>query len=205
VTREVGAAESVPGGFSAVYDVFKALEEAGRIRRGYFVGGVGAMQFALPTALDLLRSLRDPPERLEVVAVAATDPANPYGALLPWPEIEGGRLGPSRSVGAYVLLVNGASTAYLRKGGRQLLTFLPEEEPERSRYARCIAFKLAELGRRPSRQHEGFLIGEVDGVPTQAHFMAMHLVAAGFTPSSVGFLLRRDLSGELETAPEPEA
>ena len=85
VTREVAAAESIPGGFSAIYDVLRALEESGRVRRGYFVGGVGATQFALPPALDLLRSLRQPPEEPEAVILGATDPANPYGTLLKWP------------------------------------------------------------------------------------------------------------------------
>ena len=86
LTREVAAAEGITGGFSAVYDVLKALEDAGRIRRGYFASGVGATQFALPAALDLLRSLKDQPEEPEVVVLAATDPANPYGTILPWPE-----------------------------------------------------------------------------------------------------------------------
>ena len=86
ITREVAGAESLPGGFSAVYDVLKALEDSGRIRRGYFVGGVAATQFALPAALDLLRSLREQPEEPEVLLVAATDPANPFGTLLKWPD-----------------------------------------------------------------------------------------------------------------------
>ena len=74
VTREVAAAEGIAGGFGAVYDVLKALEDAGRVRRGYFVGGVGATQFALPPALDLLRSLREPPDEPETLVLAATDP-----------------------------------------------------------------------------------------------------------------------------------
>ena len=85
LTREVAAAEGIFGGFGAVYDVLKALEDAGRIRRGYFVGGVGATQFALPAALDLLRSLTTMPDDPEVVSLAATDPANPYGTILKWP------------------------------------------------------------------------------------------------------------------------
>ena len=90
LTREAVAAESLPGGFGIVYPVLKAMEEAGRLRRGYFVAGLGATQFALPGALDLLRSFRsgapdaDGQER-EILALAATDPANPYGATLPWP------------------------------------------------------------------------------------------------------------------------
>ena len=75
--------------FSAVYDVLKALEESGRIRRGYFVAGLGATQFALPAAVDLLRQLRtEPPaEKPEFVQLAATDPANPYGSVLRWPDL----------------------------------------------------------------------------------------------------------------------
>ena len=82
LTREAVLAESVPGGFGVVYPVLKGLEEHGRIRRGYFVAGLGATQFALPGALDLLRSMRDAPDEVEVVVLAATDPANPYGATL---------------------------------------------------------------------------------------------------------------------------
>ncbi|HZH03188.1 MAG TPA: DEAD/DEAH box helicase, partial [Myxococcaceae bacterium] len=206
VTREVGAAESIAGGFSAVYDVFKILEESGRIRRGYFVTGVGAMQFALPTALDLLRSLREMPDRLEVVHLAATDPANPYGAILPWPTAGGDGVparSPSRSVGAYVILVNGAAAAYLSKGGRQVFSFLPEDEPDRSAYAKSVAFKLAELGRKGGPRNEGLLIGEIDGAPAKDHPLSLHLVEAGFSPSSLGFLLRKGRS-EGFVVPEPE-
>ncbi len=94
LTREVATAENIAGGFSAVYDILKALEDAGRIRRGYFASEVGATQFALPAALDLLRSLKDVPDEPEVVVLAATDPANPYGTILRWPE---GARPPSRS------------------------------------------------------------------------------------------------------------
>ena len=87
MTREVAAAESISGGFGAVYDVLKALEEAGRVRRGYFVGGVGAPSSPLPAALDLLRALAVMPDDPEVVVLAATDPANPYGDD---PEVAGG-------------------------------------------------------------------------------------------------------------------
>ena len=83
--REVAGAEGIYGGFSAVYDVLKALEDAGRVRRGYFVGGVGATQFALPAALELMRSLRTEPDEPEVIVLAATDPANPFGTMLKWP------------------------------------------------------------------------------------------------------------------------
>src|SRR5205823_2223804 len=118
----------VPGGFGLVYPVLKGLEENGRIRRGYFVAGLGATQFAMPGAVDLLRSLRDVGDESEVAVLAATDPANPYGATLKWTTkkeaaVSGdpGR-GPTRSVGATVILVNGALGAYLARGDRQLLT-----------------------------------------------------------------------------------
>src|SRR6185295_10610114 len=85
LTREAIGAEAVPGGFGVVYPVLKGMEENGRIRRGYFVAGLGATQFALPGALDLLRSMRDAPDEAEIAVLAATDPANPYGAALKWP------------------------------------------------------------------------------------------------------------------------
>ncbi|HZW74193.1 MAG TPA: crosslink repair DNA glycosylase YcaQ family protein, partial [Caldimonas sp.] len=109
VTRESIAAENAPGGFGTVYPVLKGLEEHGRVRRGYFVAGLGATQFAMPGAVDLLRSLRDAPDDPEVVVLAATDPANPYGATLTWPtrstqstqssqSLPGAGRGPTRSV-----------------------------------------------------------------------------------------------------------
>src|SRR4029077_378417 len=77
LTREALTIELIPGGFSSVYPVLRAMEESGRLRRGYFVAGLGATQFALPGAVDLLRSLRDEPDESEVVVLAAADPANP--------------------------------------------------------------------------------------------------------------------------------
>ena len=188
LTREVAGAEGISGGFSAVYDVLKAMEDAGRIRRGYFVGGVGATQFALPAALDLLRSLKEPPEEAEVVLLAATDPANPYGTILGWPTgsegADAGR-GPTRSVGALVVLVNGGLSAYISRGARQLQAFLPEDEPARSLTARALARRLAGLG---------LLIAEINGVPASEHPLAPFLVEAGFSPSAMGFHVRRGSS-----------
>ena len=117
LTRDAVRSESLPGGFASIYQVLKSLEEAGRIRRGYFVAGLGAAQFALPGAVDRLRSeVRDTGSRQvggghRVHLLAATDPANPYGSTLQWPV-----KGPSRSVGAYVVLVDGRGCAYLERG-----------------------------------------------------------------------------------------
>ena len=185
VTREVAAAEGIFGGFSAVYDVLKAMEDAGRIRRGYFVSGVGATQFALPAALDLLRSLTDPPETPDVVVLSAADPANPYGTILRWPATDGqpdGGRGPTRSVGAVVVIVNGALAAYISRGARQLQVFLPEDEPARSTIARALAERLAGLA---------LLIAEINGIPTSDHPLAPYLIEAGFSPSAMGFHRRR--------------
>ncbi len=144
--------ENLPGGFSAIYDVLKALEESGRIRRGYFVAGLGATQFALPAAVDLLRSLRNGPplEKPEMVSLAATDPANLYGSVLRWPgageeAAEGAPRLLTRSVAASVILRNGELVAYLRRNQPNLQVWVPGEEPERSTTARDLSLFLATL------------------------------------------------------------
>ena len=182
LTREAVTAETIPGGFGAVYPALKAMEEAGRLRRGYFVAGLGATQFALPGALDLLRSLRDLPEVAEVAVLAATDPANPYGAALRFPE-----RGPMRAVGATVILANGALVAYLSRGDRQLMTFLPEAEPARAKAARAIARVLIERARSGGESPRGMLIEEINGALPSLHAMAPFLIEAGFAAGAMGF------------------
>ncbi|MGB8258819.1 MAG: helicase-related protein, partial [Terracidiphilus sp.] len=200
--REAVMAENVPGGFSAVYDVLKAMEEAGRIRRGYFVAGLGAAQFALPAAVDLLRQLRaDPPEeRPEFVRLAASDPANPYGSVLRWPELpvadEDSESTPrllTRAAYAEVVLRNGELVAWLRRGNPNLLVFLPAEEPERSQTAAGLAHFLCAQGQAGlhGASHSGMLITTVNGQPVAAHPLARHLMDAGFHPGPLGLHLRR--------------
>ncbi|HXS93564.1 MAG TPA: DEAD/DEAH box helicase, partial [Candidatus Limnocylindrales bacterium] len=106
VMRETAVAENIPGGYPAVYPALKTMEESGWVRRGMFVAGMGAAQFATAAAVDMLRSLRRPGERAEAVHLAASDPANPYGALLPWSE-ESSDHAMARAAGANVILVNG--------------------------------------------------------------------------------------------------
>jgi ATP-dependent Lhr-like helicase len=197
LTREALNVESVPGGFGVVYPVLKQLEDTGRIRRGYFVAGLGATQFALPGALDLLRSLRDRPEEgeLESVLLSATDPANPYGTMLKWPPssadaAKAGRA-PTRSVGATVVLVSGRLAAYLSRGDRQLTMYLPESEPERSRHASAVARALVERARSPADAPRGMLIEEIDGAPAVSHAMVRRFVDAGFVAGAMG--LQADL------------
>jgi ATP-dependent Lhr-like helicase len=196
LTREVAGAEGIAGGFSAVYDVLKALEDAGRVRRGYFASGVAATQFALPAALDLLRALKEAPEEPEVVVLSATDPANPYGTILHWPElasVEGAR-GPTRTVGSVVVLVNGALAAYISRGARQVLVFLPDDEPARSSTGRALAARLAQLARGEDGR-PAFLIAEINGLPASEHPLAPYLIEAGFSPSAMGLQIRRAVIG----------
>jgi ATP-dependent Lhr-like helicase len=196
VTREAVKAEGVPGGFAALYPVYKIMEEAGKTRRGYFIAGLGATQFAMPGAVDLLRSLRTmadaPPE---VAMLAATDPANPYGAAVEWPSFakatEGkpssdppGKpgVGPARAAGALVWLVDGACAAYLPRGGRALISWLPPDEPARSRTGRALAESLKELSGRP----EGLLLAEINGHLAADDPLAPFLLEAGLVSGSRG-------------------
>jgi ATP-dependent Lhr-like helicase len=196
VFRETAHAENLPGGFSAIYDVMKALEESGKIRRGYFAADLGATQFAMPAAVDLLRSLRvsQQGERREMLQLAATDPANPYGALMRWPAAdEGSSL--TRSVGARVILCDGALVAYLRRGNPNVQAFLPEEEPQRSQVARSLAEFL--VGRvhddEDASGRGGMLIATINGVNVAEHWMARFLLDAGFAAGAMGFNVRRNL------------
>ena len=201
VTRETTASEGIAGGFSAVYQVLKAMEDAGRVRRGYFVVGLGGAQFALPAALDQLRSMREPPEEPRAMIVAATDPANPYGSTLKWPERSGG--GPTRIAGALVVLVDGFLAAYLRRGERELLLFAPETEPQRSRLIRATARALAELS-----APRGMLLAEIDGAPATSHVTASLFVEAGFSMTAMGLQRRpvpgRSVQANSEPEPSPE-
>jgi ATP-dependent Lhr-like helicase len=200
--REMVTAENVPGGFSAVYDVLKVLEESGRIRRGYFVAGLGATQFALPAAVDLLRQLRTAPplEKPEFVQLAATDPANPYGSVLRWPDLpvaeEDAESAPrvlTRAAYAEVILRNGQLVAWVRRANPHLLVFLPAEEPERAQAAAGLAHFLCSKGQERMRlhHHDGVLITTINGQPVGAHFLARFLMDAGFHPGPLGMHLRR--------------
>ncbi len=208
VFRETAQAEGLVGGFSAVYDVLKAMEESGRIRRGFFAADLGATQFAMPAAVDLLRSLRGGAmggttgeEGPEMVQVAATDPANPYGALLRWPAPVEEGTSLQRSVGARVVLCDGALVAYLRRGNANVQVWLPEEEPARGQVGRALAeFLVARVqgeervvsaGDASSRV--GMLIASVNGVPVAESVMARYLLDAGFQAGAMGFNVRRML------------
>jgi ATP-dependent helicase Lhr and Lhr-like helicase len=180
LTREALRIEALQGGFTAVYPMLKALEEAGHIRRGYVVAGLGAAQFAAPGAIDRLREHRDPVDARDpaVVVLAATDPAQPYGAALPWPDTPGR---PARTAGAFVVLVDGTPALFLERGGRSLVTFAPApSEP-------AIAGLASLVVERRLRKLE---ITKVDGMGVHDTPWAAHLEAAGFTPGYRGLTLR---------------
>jgi ATP-dependent helicase Lhr and Lhr-like helicase len=207
VTRGAVVAEGLSGGFSAVYPVLKAAEESGRVRRGYFVEGLGAAQFALPGAIDRLRAQQrrssdDPPP---AIVLAATDPANPYGAALPWPERilapqlragthqaaesttsqTTGRRGhqPARKAGALVVLVDGACTLYVERGGRTVLSFSDDPAAlQPAADALALAVRDGALGR--------LQVERADGAAVVASALGDALEAAGFRPTPRGLRLR---------------
>jgi ATP-dependent Lhr-like helicase len=181
VTREGVRGEGLSGGYAGVYPVLRALEESGRARRGWFVAGLGAAQFALPGAVDRLRAHRHidkDDERARVLVMAATDPAQPYGAALSWPE-HASR--PSRSAGAYVVLVDGECAAYVERSGKTLLTFgtAPTDE-----WAGALVVTNKE-GRLPRLQIE-----RIDDEPARSSPHAEALRAAGFADGYKGLTLR---------------
>jgi ATP-dependent Lhr-like helicase len=194
LTREAALGEGIEGGFAGVYPVLKALEERGAVRRGYFVAGLGAAQFALPGAVDRLRAVREPrrPDALggrdgrggtdhdDVVVLAATDPAQPYGASLPWPPTDGR---PARTAGALVALVDGEAAAFVDRGGRSLLTF-PAAVVD-PRWAGALA-AVVRAGRRRSLE-----LAKIDGAPARESAHADTLREAGFADGYKGLIVRR--------------
>jgi ATP-dependent helicase Lhr and Lhr-like helicase len=196
VMRETAIAENIARGYNTVYPALKTMEDSGWVRRGMFVAGMGAAQFAATSAVDMLRSLRVEPPLADVVYLAASDPANPYGALLPWPRTENEaedavHHSMSRTSGAGVILINGALAAFLRRRNPSLRIFLPENEPERTQFARELAKKLAELAIRWQGRRSGLLVGEINGLPAREHFISRFLVESGFHDTVLGFQMRR--------------
>ncbi len=218
LTRGAVAAERIPGGFAAVYPVLRAMEEAGQCRRGYFVEGLGAAQFALPGAVDRMRALADrakgglggwvPPEaggsgppgsgvspggtvspRVGTV-LAAADPAQPYGAALPWPDRPGETPSshrPGRKAGALVVLLDGSLALYVERGGRTLLSWTDDPQvlgPAATALAASV--RDGALGRLSVERADGLTVGSgIHGSP-----LAQALEAAGFRPTPRGLRLR---------------
>ena len=196
LTKGAVAAEGVPGGFATLYKVLTGFEEAGRCQRGYFVESLGGAQFAVASTVDRLRTYLDgvDPERPDYSAVvlAAADPANPYGAALPWPTRPDADAGhrPGRKAGALVVLVDGELVWFSERGGRSLLNF--SADPEAQRAAAGALAGLVGAGRVG-----GILVEKLDGVPVleaAAHgdrrATADALIDAGFVRTPRGLRIR---------------
>ncbi|MEM6774252.1 MAG: crosslink repair DNA glycosylase YcaQ family protein [Pseudomonadota bacterium] len=184
LVKEALSREGVSGGFAAIYPVLKAMEEAGRLRRGYFVEGLGASQFAVPGAEDRLRA---PAESDAALVLAATDPANAYGHLLPWPEREIGRC--ARVAGARVIVHQGALVAFINKGGDQVTTFLGEDEPERGNAVAMLIDGLRRLARGRRNLH----IARFDGEERAEERLHRALIEAGFQHGYRGYSYKSDV------------
>ncbi|MDP9399195.1 MAG: DEAD/DEAH box helicase, partial [Actinomycetota bacterium] len=216
VTRGSVVAERSPGGFAAAYRVLTAFEETGRCRRGYFVEGLGAAQFAVPGAVDRMRALAAAAERREAVAdlppawqvptpgglrggrwrpaeeaggalvLAAADPAQTYGAALPWPERPGDSASghkPGRKAGAVVVLVDGELVLYVERGGRSLLTWSQDAARLQPAVdALALAVRDGALGR--------LVVERADGAEVLTSALGSALETAGFTATPRGLRLR---------------
>jgi len=186
VTRGAVQAEGVPGGFAQVYRVLAGFEEAGHCRRGYVIEKLGAAQFAASTTVDRLRTfagLSDPPP-LKAVTLAATDPANPYGAALAWPRLETVTHRPGRKAGGLVVLVDGELVLYLERGGRTVLAF--DDDPE---VLKAAAADLAATAR--ARRLETLTVEKINGEGVYGTPFAFALQEAGFVATPRGYALRK--------------
>jgi ATP-dependent Lhr-like helicase len=185
LTRGALDTERVAGGFTGVYKVLRAMEESGRCRRGYVVEGLGAAQFAVPGAIDRLRAVSQPVDgSAATVVLAATDPAQPYGAALPWPSTVGDvRHRPGRKAGALAVLVDGAAVLYVERGGRSLLSFTEDTGSLR-----------AAVGGLAGAVAQGWLgslsVERADGEAALGSALAELLRDAGFRATPRGLRLR---------------
>ncbi len=186
VTRGAVQSEGVPGGFAQAYRVLAGFEEAGHCRRGYVIEKLGAAQFAASATVDRLRTyagLADPPPR-RAVTLAATDPANPYGAALGWPKLEGVSHRPGRKAGGLVVLVDGALVLSLERGGRTVLCFTDDEE-----VLQAAAADLATTAR--DRRLDTLTVEKVNGEGVYGTILGRALQEAGFVQTPRGFTLRK--------------
>ncbi|MEV8267964.1 crosslink repair DNA glycosylase YcaQ family protein [Microbacterium sp. NPDC076911] len=186
VTRGSVQAEGVPGGFAQTYRVLAGFEDAGHCRRGYVVEKLGAAQFAASATVDRLREFATVPDTppLRAVTLAATDPANPYGAALAWPPLEGVGHRPGRKAGALVVLVDGELILYLERGGKSALAFT-DDDP-------TLAAATASLAETSQRHRlDTLTIEQVNGVFVYTTSVGRALRAAGFVESPKGLTLRK--------------
>lgn len=186
VTRGAVQSEGVPGGFAQAYRVLAGFEEAGHCRRGYVIEQLGAAQFAASATVDRLRTyagLADPPPR-NAVTLAATDPANPYGAALGWPKRDEVSHRPGRKAGGLVVIVDGSLVLYLERGGRTVLSFSDDAD-----VLRAAASDLATTAR--ARRLDTLTVEKIDGEGVYGTELARALQEAGFVATPRGYTLRK--------------
>jgi len=194
VTKGAVHNEGVAGGFSRIYRALTVFEDSGKVRRGYYVDGLGGAQFAVPATVDELRDHTTVPRDHagRAIVLAATDPANPYGAALDWPDSTTGSHRPGRKAGAMVVLVDGELACFVERGGKTVLTFNPRwssaDDHSESVYRDSAAIALADLVR--SGRVERLAIDTVDGQPVLSTDFGRLLVESGFTTTPRGIRLR---------------
>jgi ATP-dependent Lhr-like helicase len=198
-----------------LYPALRQMEERGWIRRGMFISGLGGSQFAMNAAVESLRAMHSPgrksPVKKRAVVLAAVDPANPYGALLPWPKLPGSgeseqsSHGMARTSGASVLMVEGDLVAYFRRGNPALKLWLPELQPELDDYARAAAQELARVALLRQSSRSGVLISEINLEDARGHVFGRFLEEAGFTPGALGYQMRQAQASADDDSEDEEA
>ena len=198
LSRDAMGLEDVAGGFSSVYPVLRAMEEAGKIRRGHFVEGYSGAQFAFASAVDLLRASRPDSASRSALALAASDPANPYGGLLPWPEPADESARPRRAAGATVVLYAGEPILWAGSGAKTIFSF-PLREPSRTGDALVVAGRALAHALLP-RSRKTLQIDTIDGEPAAASPVGDALARAGWRRAYRGLELDRYTFETSETA-----
>jgi ATP-dependent Lhr-like helicase len=185
VAREAAIADGVPGGFAAVLDVLRAMEDSGAARRGYFVEGISGSQFAWPGAIDRLRAERD--AAAEVVVLAAVDPANPWGSVLPWPQTTSPDARPSRRVGATLVMVGGRPALFVEARGKRIVSFAAVAEDAMDKALGDGLRRVARVARR--RQ---LAVETIDGGRAQDSPLAARILAGGGRADYRGLVVDAD-------------
>ncbi len=204
VSRDVMAVEDFPLGWSGVYPVLRAMEEAGRIRRGHFVDGFQGAQFGFVGAVDRLRLARLEPETKRCDVLAATDPAHPFGAQLPWPGTVSEAARPRRAAGARVVTVDGVAALFVERGARRVWRFEPDAEARADEMLQRAARALAAAGPTVARSGHGLRIETIDGEPATESAAAEAFTRAGFRRSYKGLELERSRARLLSEPAAPD-